>query len=270
MQNIKAIFIIIVASLMVVSCGSSPSTGTTGTTGTTSNVGAGVTAVVSGAAGSIAFHYGTKVTDISPTQYSLPMSVQVVDIYGVAINNAKVTLTAWPTFYKFGIWVPRDFGKPNIDCVVRPYLAGGSFAVPNEDVNKNLILDPTENLPQTVSTFAGYDAYGNVIAGPAFPVPADDGILTPYSATAGTFVQDASLQPISSVTTDVSGTANFSLLYLKGFAPWVVTQLKATTTVIGTEKTAILEFPLLVLNSEVANCALRNSFGGSPFNDPRW
>jgi len=272
--NSKICTMLLIAAALLVGCGTANNGAATGTTApntTTSNTAPGVTAIASGTAGSIALGMGTKINVVSPTQYSLPMSVQVVDSNGAAVSGAVVTLTTWPKYYRFGKWFAKDpVNAPNADCSPYFFLVAGSSLVPNEDLNKNLILDAGENVAQTATSIASIDAYGNPIFGAAFPTPANDGILTPYSASAGTFVQDATLQPITSVTTDASGTANFSLLYLKAYAPWIVAELKATTPVIGSQTTAVLETNLIYEITEGSSCALRNSLGGSPFNDPSW
>ncbi len=266
--NSKISAMLLVAAALLSGCGTADNGATTATT---SNTAPSVTAIASGTAGSIALGIGTKINVVSPTQYSLPMSVQVVDSNGTAVSGAVVTLTTWPKYYRFGKWFAKDPATaPNADCSPYYFLVAGSSLVPNEDINKNLVLDAGENIAQTATSIASIDVYGNVTLGPAFATPANDGILTPYSASAGTFVQDATLQPITSVTTDASGTANFSLLYLKAYAPWIVAELKATTPVIGTQTTAVLETNLIYEITEGSSCALRNSLGGSPFNDPSW
>ena len=280
--NSKTYMMLLVTSAFLVGCGTADNgtaTATTGATSTTSNTAPGVTAIASGPAGSIVLGTGTKIVEVSTTQYSLPMSVQVVDSYGAAVANSVVNLSVWPKFYKFGRWYPQNASQsPNADCIPVAFPVAGSTVVPNEDINKNLVLDLGENIAQTVTSIV-LDSYGSptrdpatgkIVLGPPFLAPANDGILTPYSASAGTFVQDASLQPIQSVITDASGTANFSLLYLKAYAPWIVAELKATTPVIGTQTTAVINLTLKYLKSESTNCSLRNSFGGSPFNDPSW
>ncbi len=273
--NSKICAMLLVTAALLAGCGTANNGTATATTAassaTTSNTAPGVTAIASGTAGSIALGMGTKINVVSPTQYSLPMSVQVVDSNGAAVSGAVVTLTTWPKYYRFGKWFAKDPATaPNTDCSPYFFLVAGSSLVPNEDVNKNLVLDAGENVAQTATSITSIDAYGNPVYGAAFATPANDGILTPYSASAGTFVQDTTLQPITSVTTDASGTANFSLLYLKAYAPWIVAELKATTPVIGTQTTAVLETNLIYEITEGSSCALRNTLGGSPFNDPSW
>jgi len=268
----KIYAVLMISAALLASCGTADNgTATAAATTATSNVAPGVTAVASGPAGSIVLGTGTGIVEVSTTQYSLPMTVMVTDSNGIAVANAVVNLNVWPKFYKFGRWYAKDrAAAPNADCLPFPFLVGGSSIVPNEDINKNLTLDAGENIAQTATSIASIDAYGNPVPGAAFPIPANDGILTPYGASGGTFVQDASLQPIQSIITDASGSANFSLIYLKSMAPWIVSELKASTPVIGSQSTAVINYTLQYLKSEGTSCLLRDSFGGSPFNDPSW
>ena len=90
----------------------------------------------------------------------------------------------------------------------------------NEDANRNLILD------------IGEDTNG-------------DGQLTPLSSAAGSLP--------TPVTTDENGVANFDLVYLKQYAVWIVEEIRASTLVLGTETTSILEFTLPYLEDDACN-----------------
>ncbi len=98
----------------------------------------------------------------------------------------------------------------------------------NEDLNRNLILD------------TGEDTNG-------------DGQLTPLSSAAGSLP--------ATVITDENGVANFDLVYLKQYAVWIEEEIRASTLVLGTETTSILEFRLPYLEDD--SCNLPDSPYGS-------
>lgn len=93
-------------------------------------------------------------------------------------------------------------------------VTGGPYV--NEDINRNLILDPGEDV--------GLDpGHG-------------DGNLTPPSSAAGAVP--------ATVTTDENGVGNFNLVYLKQSAVWIADEITASVVVLGTETTSTLEFRL--------------------------
>lgn len=63
-----------------------------------------------------------------------------------------------------------------------------------------------------------------------------DTFLTPPNSSAGS-VPDT-------VVTDSSGVANFDLVYLKQYAGWIETEIKASTRVLGSETASTLTFIL--------------------------
>jgi hypothetical protein len=64
------------------------------------------------------------------------------------------------------------------------------------------------------------------------------------------------------VTTDANGLANFTLTYAKQYSVWIKDEIKASTTVLGTETTSILPLPLPYLKADGDGCHLFSS----PFN----
>ena len=118
---------------------------------------------------------------------------------GNAAPGAAVSLKIWPLSYATGYWVPQS--PPASDCAPVPT---GIFL--NEDKNKNLILDPGEDVNK-------------------------DGKLTPHSSAAGSLP--------SVVVTDENGVANFNLVYLKTSAAWIKAEITASTLVQGTETQAV-------------------------------
>lgn len=177
------------------------------------------------------------------TTYTLPMSVLVVSSTGGAVSGATVTLSAFPTHYYRG---SRDLKEPSSPtfCTIIPTKAklavpgtsvtvGETIAFPNEDVNENDILDPSED----------YDPIG------------DDrglGSITPPHAAAGT------LPP--TVVTNTNGVGGFNLIYLKNYANWVDTRIQAKVVVNGTEFVNELKFNLPVASGDrIPDCTLPNS-----------
>jgi hypothetical protein len=203
---------------------------------------------IGGTAASIAIGRATVTTESTATHYKLPMSLIVADSNGNPVANKVVSLSTWPTNYNKGSWRPY-IPSSNSDCRVtrgpdpdpltdsdgdeignNDYVMGGlEFA--NEDSNENLVRDATE----VVVLFAG--------------------MLTPPSSSAGTLP--------SSVVTDANGIANFDLYYLKQYAAWIKTRVRATTNVQGTESSNSIEFILPATISDAMDCLLPNSpFGG--------
>ncbi|MDY6954901.1 MAG: hypothetical protein SWE60_25655, partial [Thermodesulfobacteriota bacterium] len=201
-----------------------------------------VNIVIGGTAGSIVIGSGSKIEVLSPTTYSLPMSVLVSDSNGNPVSGAKVSLGAWPSFYSTGGWqhLEETTIDPTTGIMVTTQLEEceavitGTYA--NEDLNENLFLDPGED--------SGPDpGHG-------------DGQLTPPNSAAGNV-------PMS-VTTDDNGVANFSLVYMKSSAVWIVDRIRASTLVLGTETTSSTTFRLPAEESEAEACDLPNS----PYNRP--
>ncbi|MDY6839207.1 MAG: invasin domain 3-containing protein [Thermodesulfobacteriota bacterium] len=211
-----------------------------GSTVTITAVTSSINIVVGGTSGSIVIGRGSKIEILSPTTYSLPMSVLVADSNGNPQSGAVVSLSAWPTFYSTGGWLPRVEESTDQDTNITTqkvldicdgYITG---TYPNEDANENLFLDPGED--------TGADpGHG-------------DGQLTPPNSAAGNI-------PMT-VTTEANGVANFELVYMKSSAMWIVDRIRASTVVLGTETTSSMSFRLPYEKSEAEGCELPNS----PYN----
>ena len=175
--------------------------------------------VIGGMAGSVMIGQGTTITSINnDTAYQLPMSVVVSDSNGNPMSGANVTLKLWPNQYRTGVWV-------EVEGECTPGVTG---TFNNEDVNRNLILDPGEDTG---------------------PGGAPDGQLTPPSAAAGSVP--------ATVTADDNGVANFNLVYLKASAAWIEDEITASTPVLGTETQSTYTFWLPWLLGE--ECSLPHS-----------
>lgn len=210
--------------------------------------------------------------------YSLPMSVVVADSNGNPVQTT-VTLSIWPTHYRTGYWTGRSTGQCS------PVVTA---TWDNEDLNRNLILDAGEDVPYIKGvttagpsgiTAQGYtiidtgttDGHGQEIftVAPASPNGALVGLGGPSTATQQ-FVTDGILTPGNSaggtlpatVTTGANGLANFTLSYAKAYSVWIQDEVKATTTVLGTETTGVLPLSLPYVATEGTGCNLFDS----PFN----
>jgi protocatechuate 3,4-dioxygenase beta subunit len=179
-----------------------------------------VSIIISGKAASLNIGRSTVVlTDNEETTYKLPMSVLVSDANGSPVQKSVVSLNLWPSQYRIGYWVPTR--NENTDCI--PVIEGTR---PNEDVNKNLILDEGEDLNQ-------------------------NGQLTPPSAAAGAVP--------TTVVTDETGVANFYLIYTKAAACWTVDEVTASTVVSGTETLSTYQFVLPWARTDATQCLLPDS-----------
>lgn len=228
--------------------------------------------VIGGTAGSVVVGRGTKSTELDPATYQMPMSILVADSNGNAVANAAVNLKAWPKFYFFGP------ACSNLNLVVAPSISQTAIqppfiAIPNEDVNRDLILNPGEDQLWNMKVFFSNPTTGVIIdaatltaaqaidpyavARSLVPAPLD-GILTPANSAAGTLP--------ASVVTDASGHASFNLTYTKSNALWISTEITASTQVLGTETIGRTVFVLPALLKDITPCSLPPS----PFNNPSW
>lgn len=202
--------------------------------------------VVGGQAASLFIGIGTVLPDLNPATYRLPMSVLVTDTNGNAVSGAQVTLSTWP-----------------VEFAVGP-ACGPAYPVdPNEDVNRNNILDPGEDRSHVAVYYVSSKTGKFVPANDPYAVAHAytifaDGVLTPPMASAGSVP--------ASVTTDQNGVATFDLVYPKTSALWVKTEITARTRVFGTEATSRVTFWLFPSVPDVGPpCHLSPSpFNGSP------
>lgn len=165
--------------------------------------------VISGEASSVSIARALLAKEHEDTAYDMPMSVLVTDAKGNPVKGQTVYLSVWPKEYYIDGLDPD--GK---------VISIGSY--PNEDVNRNGILDPGEDA-------GGNPAHGN-------------GQLDPAASTAGTV-------PFS-VVTDEHGLAQFSYIYQKMYAVWLGVEVSASTKVYGTETMSALSFVLPILEKD--------------------
>ena len=168
-----------------------------------------ISIVIGGTAGSVVIGQSTKIkSNETNTAYILPMSVLVADANGNPVSGATVSLSVRPVSYSTGSW----------KYIFNPVTGGKEWKIldiagtyPNEDINRNLILDVGED--------TNNDRRANT---PQFGCGTLPG----------------------TVTTDEYGVGNFDLVYLKNSAAWIEDEVKASTLVWGTETISALKFVL--------------------------
>jgi len=158
-----------------------------------------VSIVIGGDASSVAIGAPTEFEAYSESMYRKPMTVLVADSNGNAVAGATVNLSVWPLEYRTGC-----VGDEPVYC----------FAYPNEDGNRNEVLDAGEDI-------GANPAHGN-------------GVLDPAKSTAGT------VPP--TVITDEYGVAEFDYFQQKIYSTWTKVEISASVVVYGTETKAILRY----------------------------
>ncbi|MEO5795167.1 MAG: hypothetical protein ABIP34_09695 [Rhodoferax sp.] len=188
------------------------------------------TITVSAQALFITIGVGNTITNLDENTYSKPFSVYVNDANGAAVANQVVVLSAYPTEYYKGALAYTAATSTTINNVTIT-TAGGwnslvSAACPNEDLNRDGFVQTNEDDGRNVVS-------GNLVTRGSVNLIGNgngDGVLTPGSP---------GVIPTSTVTTDASGAAAFSLNYGEQFAPWVKFEVKARASVSGTESSKI-------------------------------
>ncbi|MDX8401570.1 MAG: Ig-like domain-containing protein [Mariprofundaceae bacterium] len=205
-----------------------------------------VNIVVGGQAASLFIGTGTVLPDLNPATYKLPMSVLVTDGNGNAVSGATVSLKAWPLYYAIG-----------------PACGPALASFPNEDLNRNNLLDPGEDVGISIDLYTSSQTGDYVLPSDPYAVYSrtlsggPDGRLTPPSASAGSVP--------ASVVTDQNGVATFDLVYQKTSAIWIKTEITASTQVLGTESQSRVAF---WLSPSVPDVGPPCKLTASPFNPP--
>ena len=198
-------------------------TGTSNTNGASSNT---ALLTIGGQSLSVSFGAASVLRESTDkTLYIQDYSVQVTDPNNNPVSGAIVTLRLKPVAFSTGL-----------ACVPT-----GTFC--SEDANDNDSLDPGEDgvrLAVTDDTKIGQTCSAAMPPATASKI---DGLLTPQNSWGGSVP--------STVKTDSTGTAPFSLTYLKGSAIWVLNRLTATVLVNGTEATTSTMFRLRAIDADV-------------------
>ena len=183
-----------------------------------------VVIVIGGTAGSIAISGSTEIESLAnETLYKSVYTVLVTDANGNPVPNTNVTLNIWPSHYFLGI---RE-----AEATYQDWPEGsGIVAQPNEDINKNIILDLGEDIG---------------------PMGVGDGQLTPHNSDAGAIPR--------TITTNSEGYASFDHLFGKDFGHWLKVELTASAVVQGSETTTIKTFVLPIKQGD------EDKLGPSPY-----
>jgi len=179
------------------------------------------------------------------------MSVLVADSNGNAVAGASVTLKSFPIKFRMGKWTdttPLGTTRRFLPCFIAATATTATSIlafpapttpsvkdIPNEDLNRDLILNPGEDMQYTVLGRTCDSTLTVIPEVNPFTFPGNSRLDPPNSA-AGTLPQ--------TVITDASGVANFVLTYLKGSAQWIETEITASTLVLGSETTSKIKFTL--------------------------
>lgn len=149
---------------------------------------------VSGQALFISIGSGNVISNLNVTTYQKEFSVYVTDANGAPAANRVVNLSVYPDAY----------GKGSLEFVEDSgwvYASGSPVVCPNEDVNRNGILN------------VGEDTNGDGRLTPGLPI-----VVSP-----------------ATVTTASNGFATFFLQFGENFVPWLNTTITARASVGGTE-----------------------------------
>ncbi|OQW91058.1 MAG: hypothetical protein BWK79_17930 [Beggiatoa sp. IS2] len=159
--------------------------------------------------------------DALGAKYSAPHSVLVTDAGGAPVVDTSVALSIYPSFYAKG-YVDSSGEKAQITITA---------ACPNEDVNRNGLLDP------------GEDTNGNGRLDPGNVITVDNSTLKSGS----------------------NGFADFNVVYAIHYATWVNAEITAHITAAGSESSDILDFVTYCLkaDADAKTCPLASPFGSS-------
>lgn len=200
-----------------------------------------VDVIIGGTAGSIEIGLSNKISsNAENTKYMVDITAQLTDANGNPVPDQIITLNLWPTHYLLGY--ENVYDTVTKSCYVYNDWPQCSVIIdqPNEDLNKNLVLDPGEDT----------GSYFDWIAGERVMI--GDTYLTPHNSAAGSIP--------ATVVTDVDGFATFQHTYLKQNALWVRVRLTASVNVLGTETQASKSWVLRADKGEMGSqCDLFNS-----------
>jgi hypothetical protein len=191
---------------------------------------------------------GNTLFEIGTATYAKEWVILVTDVDGNAIANKAVQASVRSRRYAEGLLGWAD--PPG----VWTYAAGSPAWCPDEDVNKNGVLDATEDFNSSTKLEAG-----NVALVAAVPESAS---LTAPCATAG------AQGTAANVTTNSQGRARICVFYPQNYAEWVEATLTAKASVTGgTEFSESSVFTLQVLASDVDSETEAPPNQVSPFGD---
>lgn len=160
---------------------------------------------------------GNEIFEDNSAQYRKEFLVIVTDADGNGVEGVDVQLSVLSEFYRKGVWgLPLTGGWVQVVSTIP--------ACPDEDVNRNGVLDMGEDL-----NTSGLIEAGNIAT------------VTVQAIGGGT------------LTTDANGTGLVDVIYPQDFAQWVFVALQARTDVQGTEFTETSRFWLDIAATDVNN-----------------
>ena len=178
---------------------------------------------------SIQFGTGNTLFEYSPAVLQKDFSVFVSDSAGSPVKDVAISVAAWPTMYRKGIydWRPHNppLQEPGMWVLVHPITD-----CDNEDVARRGLYD------------RAFDRNGNGVLEPGIP-----------------------LSVVSSGKTDSFGMATVSLRYPRDRANWVRVELTVSGTVAGTESRARNAFWLPALGKDLDRFGVSPPGAESPY-----
>ena len=223
MRCLKSLLTILVATVLV-SCGGGGGCASSAECAATAATGASGTAVPSSSAIAVSIGFDGTIASVDlDKRYGKTFAVSVADPNGFAVAGAVVTPeVSIPKYYKGFFTRTDDFSVTAI----------ASFECPNEDINRNDVLD------------AGEDRNG-------------DGEISPRQSL-------VTVTPTSGVT-DANGIAFFEVRHFKSHAYWMHYRFTAKVAVNTTEGSAfqdVFRTGFIVGDDEVVNTPfLRSPWG---------
>jgi len=146
---------------------------------------------------------GNTIIIKNETTYAHPYTALVTDVNGAPISDAQLVISVIPTEFAKGFYIVGWTQIITVTC-------------PNEDVNKNGMLDKGED-----TNLDGQLQPGNVVT---------------FAAEGSSVVEGNRLM----VKTDTSGFANFNILYPKSYSRWTRVLLSARTSGLESEESLLL------------------------------
>jgi len=179
---------------------------------------------------------GNQLTKDEGIRYRVFHTVLVTDSNGTPTNDVEVKLSIYPLAY-----IKYNSGDPTNANDDVAYLC------PNEDVNRNGLLD------------AGEDTNGNGRLDPGNVITVDSLTLTTGKPN-----------PPNHTTTPSPGYADFDVVYAIQYANWVTAEITARTSVAGSESSSVIQFTAACEKGDADNesCPLRNPFGRNGCDQP--
>ncbi|MBT8441982.1 MAG: Ig-like domain-containing protein, partial [Gammaproteobacteria bacterium] len=206
-----------------------------------------VTLTVAGPQFDFSLGTGNTVTEITTAALAQEWNIIVTNSVGNSVENTPIQVSLRSLLYKKG------FLEKNVAEGQWVYAAANAppIACPDEDVNRNGILEPAED-----SNGSGQMEAGNVATVAAVPpdAPADDPCTT--AGASGTEVE---------VITNSQGIARVCVIWPQNFAWWLDAQIEALSTVSGSESSAVSFFTLAALAEDLNDLTTQPPNVVSPF-----